>query len=234
MNLKIIFVLTFITISHFFPNPIFSQSFSRVLEVRNPRMNGSDVSNLQQRLLILGFNQIGEADGYYGPRTESAIMDIQKFGGFEENGKVDRLLWTFIFANDEFSINFLRLINTVSKYDKNQLYAIQNGFRYDYWNNSGYEYTIYYASDGKIRILEINGGGGDSGYSQNYYFTDTDKFIVLYHYAHVNFPEFAKNLVHLRLEEYSGIINSGKINYESKDVIDHSELIGILHSLRFR
>jgi len=80
------------------------QNFSRILEVKKPRMNGQDVLTLQKRLLYLGFSGVGEADGYYGPKTEGAIKTIQKLAGFDENGKVDRKLWDFIFDNKNFKI----------------------------------------------------------------------------------------------------------------------------------
>jgi hypothetical protein len=85
------------------PN-VFRENFSRVLELNIKRMNGPDVEALQKRLLYLGFSGVGEADGYYGPKTEETIKTIQKFAGFDENGKVDRKLWDFIFGDDNFNI----------------------------------------------------------------------------------------------------------------------------------
>jgi hypothetical protein len=85
------------------PN-VFRENFSRVLELNTKRMNGPDVEALQKRLLYLGFSGVGEADGYYGPKTEEIIKTIQKFAGFDENGKVDRTLWDFIFYNDNLNI----------------------------------------------------------------------------------------------------------------------------------
>ena len=71
----------------------------RTIELTNPRMNGDDILELQSRLLSLGFVEIGEADGYYGPLMEEAIKNIQMAYGFEANGKVDRALWGFLFLD---------------------------------------------------------------------------------------------------------------------------------------
>ena len=51
---------------------VYSQDFSRTIELKNPRMNGQDVLCLQNRLLALGFSGIGDADGWYGPLSEGA------------------------------------------------------------------------------------------------------------------------------------------------------------------
>ena len=72
-------------------------NFTRVIELKSPRMNGPDVLALQERLLSLGFSEIGTADGYYGPMTEGVIKNIQTSSHFEINGKVDRVLWDHIF-----------------------------------------------------------------------------------------------------------------------------------------
>ena len=74
-------------------------SFIRNIELTNPRMEGQDILELQNRLLQLGFAEIGEADGYYGPLTEVVIKNIQMLYGFEANGKVDRSFWGFVFLD---------------------------------------------------------------------------------------------------------------------------------------
>ena len=109
-------VLFFFVIVH----SIFSQSYTRVIELKNPtRMNGQDVLILQNRLLSLWFDNIGEADGFYGPLVESAIKSIQAFSGFKSDGKVNKMLWDYIFNNDNTEI--LRNISIVSTYDSMEL-----------------------------------------------------------------------------------------------------------------
>jgi len=226
-------VVIMLAVLHICPHYVFGQNFSRVLELNARRMNGPDVEALQKRLLYFGFAGVGEADGYFGPKTEEAVKTIQKFAGFEENGKVDRALWNFIFGNDDFTIKYLRLIQIVAQYKPNELRKIEGRLSYEYWNSYGYSYTLYYANDGKMRMLEISGGNGDNAYQKTYYFADSDKYIVLYHTASVNAPQGRRN-VFFRMEQYSENIKSGKPDDGSSYRHSDSELVGILYNLRFR
>jgi N-acetylmuramoyl-L-alanine amidase len=49
-------------------------------------MRGDDVSNLQQRLIQLGFN-CGKIDGVFGSKTEVAVKEFQKSVGVFVDGK---------------------------------------------------------------------------------------------------------------------------------------------------
>ena len=49
-------------------------------------MRGDDVSNLQERLLELGFN-CGKVDGMFGAITEGAVKELQKSVGIVSDGK---------------------------------------------------------------------------------------------------------------------------------------------------
>jgi len=82
MKTKISLIVIMMAVLYFCPHYVFGQNFSRVLELNARRMNGSDVEALQKRLLSFGFSGVGEADGYYGPKTEETIKTIQKFAGF--------------------------------------------------------------------------------------------------------------------------------------------------------
>jgi len=227
-------MLILLAVLPIFPHYIFGQCFSRVIELNSRRMNGPDVEALQKRLLQLGFTGVGEADGYYGPKTEEAIISIQRFAGFEEDGKVDRALWNFIFSSDGFNIQYLKLIQIVSQYKPNELRKTANSLSYEYWNFYGYDYAIYFANDEKMRILEISGGNGDNYYQKTYYFADSDKYIVVYQSANVNNPQGIKN-VFFRMESFSDNIKSGKPgNDESPYSHDNNELPAILYNLQFR
>jgi peptidoglycan hydrolase-like protein with peptidoglycan-binding domain len=173
-----------------------AQSFSRKLETRRERMNGADVRALQERLLRSGFAGVGEADGYYGPKTEKAIRDIQNFAGFEQTGTVDRSLWDFIFTD---SAGTLALIGIVSAYDKNTLLPVEGSESYGYWNYFCYNFTLYFANDGELKILTIDGGTGDTGYSENYYFVSQDRFIAVSDHSNVH-GDFRRD-VYIRNEE---------------------------------
>ena len=104
----------------FFVPSIFSEALNRDIELKNPiRMNGEDILNLQKRLLFIGFSEIGEADGYFGPLTEGVIKDIQAFSGFEPNGKVNETLWDYIFSEEKY--DYLKAISTILAYSPKQL-----------------------------------------------------------------------------------------------------------------
>ena len=218
---------------NFEPVPGLDFNNLRVLELNEKRMNGPDVEALQKRLLYFGFAGVGEADGYYGPKTTETIKTIQKFAGFEEDGKVDRALWYFIFGNDDFNIKYLSLIQIVAKYKPNELRKIEGRLSYEYQNFYGYSYTIYFANDGRMRILDISGGNGDNGYGKTYYFADSDKYIVLYYIQNVNERQARRN-VFISTDDYSANIKQGKRNSESSYRHDDSEMLGILYTLRFR
>jgi hypothetical protein len=121
----------FLMVSISFIVTISGQEFSRVIELKNPRMNGPDVKALQERLLFLGFSTVGEADGYYGPMTESAVVTINRYLGFCEEKDygsyterieiktVRRQLWNILFSKNYERI--LRIISVVSSYDHDKL-----------------------------------------------------------------------------------------------------------------
>jgi peptidoglycan hydrolase-like protein with peptidoglycan-binding domain len=100
-------------------NSVFCQDFSRIIEVKNPRMNGPDIKKMQTVLINYGFKELGEIDGYYGPLTEAVIKNIQYFLGFEQNGKVNKMMWDFLL--DESNDVILKNINTIAKYNLNEL-----------------------------------------------------------------------------------------------------------------
>jgi N-acetylmuramoyl-L-alanine amidase len=73
-------------------------------------MRGDDVSNLQDRLIQMGFN-CGKVDGIYGPNTEAAVKEFQKSVGITADGK----------CGPATLISLMRLVKTVSGGAPNQL-----------------------------------------------------------------------------------------------------------------
>lgn len=49
----------------------------RLLYLRSPMLRGDDVSTLQTRLGVMGFDS-GRVDGIFGPRTEAALQEFQR------------------------------------------------------------------------------------------------------------------------------------------------------------
>lgn len=72
----------------------------RNLYVTSPRLNGDDVVIVQQRLTDLGYREVGEVDGYYGPLTESGVLRFQKMNKLPESGIVDEQTWNMIFGSN--------------------------------------------------------------------------------------------------------------------------------------
>jgi hypothetical protein len=61
---------------------------TRVLAPREPRLQGDDVRAVQQRLLGLGYNQVGTVDGIFGPQTELAVRAFQQTNRLPVDGIV--------------------------------------------------------------------------------------------------------------------------------------------------
>jgi len=66
-------------------------------------MRGDDVSNLQDRLIQMGFN-CGKVDGIYGAKTEGAVKEFQKSVGILSDGR----------CGPATLISLMRLVKTVS------------------------------------------------------------------------------------------------------------------------
>jgi N-acetylmuramoyl-L-alanine amidase len=73
-------------------------------------MRGDDVSNLQDRLIQMGFN-CGKVDGIFGANTERAVKEFQKSVGIASDGK----------CGPATLISLMRLVKTVSGGAPNEL-----------------------------------------------------------------------------------------------------------------
>lgn len=59
---------------------------SRILKLKSPYMEGSDVKEMQEALNALGYN-CGTADGIFGKNTEKGVMAFQTAAGIEVDGE---------------------------------------------------------------------------------------------------------------------------------------------------
>jgi peptidoglycan hydrolase-like protein with peptidoglycan-binding domain len=158
----------------FIVHNVFSQDFSRTIELRNDRMHGADIARLQTRLKFFGFDEIGECDSYYGPLTENAIKTIQSFSGFEQNGKVDRKLWEFIFT--ESNISLIENINRVSKYDIDILEK-DSGDRSGYSTEGGHVDKYY--SNNEIKVIKLFLYGEQGRVEYNFYYINSNEYFLI-------------------------------------------------------
>lgn len=69
----------------------------RDLRLTSPRMSGDDVRLVQQRLLDLGYTEVGVVDGWFGPATESAVRRFQREHNLTADGVVGPVTWEALF-----------------------------------------------------------------------------------------------------------------------------------------
>ncbi len=75
-----------------------AQDLAAPIALTTPRTHGSQVVQLQKKLLEFGFVELGEADGYFGPKSAEAVKGVQRFFGFVPNGIADPQLWKSLFS----------------------------------------------------------------------------------------------------------------------------------------
>lgn len=72
--------------------------FTRTLSLTDPPMRGDDVLLLQQRLLELGYTEVGTPDGVFGKLTRDAIIRFQQNNKLEVDGYVGPKTWQKLFS----------------------------------------------------------------------------------------------------------------------------------------
>lgn len=73
--------------------------FRRVLGVTTPRMNGSDVLAVQNRLIsLMRPARPGRGDGWFGPVTAATVRAFQQANGLPVTGRVDQATWNRLFS----------------------------------------------------------------------------------------------------------------------------------------
>ncbi len=70
---------------------------TRTLKLTRPLLRGDDVEQVQGRLLELGFDEAGRADGIFGSDTDTAVRLFQRERGLEVDGVVGENTWTALF-----------------------------------------------------------------------------------------------------------------------------------------
>lgn len=81
--------------------------YTRPLSLQTTRLKGSDVQAIQRYLLTLGYSELGEADGVFGPKTRQAVLRFQRVNGnltADGEGVVGPNTWALMFYNGQVQI----------------------------------------------------------------------------------------------------------------------------------
>ena len=74
--------------------------YTRELKLKNgTRMHGDDVKQLQGWLIGFGYLPRGEDDGYFGPKTESALKAWQRSNGFTPDGVMSKAVYDRLYGD---------------------------------------------------------------------------------------------------------------------------------------
>ena len=73
--------------------------YTRPLNYRLPLVSGYDVVSVQLRLRDLGYADVGQPDGIFGIRTETAVCAFQQANNLKVDGIVGPLTWTALFKD---------------------------------------------------------------------------------------------------------------------------------------
>ena len=83
--------------------PASAPQWMRPLALEQPRLQGADVKLVQQRLLDLGYAEVGEADGIFGPKTANGVILFQLGNNLPQSNVVDEQTWNRLFSDEALS-----------------------------------------------------------------------------------------------------------------------------------
>lgn len=109
---------TIVWLAVLLPLGLWGQQFTRELQFQDTRMNGPDVKLLQEKLLSLGFSEVGEADGWFGRKTEYAVEKCQMFFGFAPDGVVRKDFFTALYKTDKLTLELIDMIKRANAIDE--------------------------------------------------------------------------------------------------------------------
>lgn len=159
---------------------ISAQSYSRKLCLQTNRMNGNDVKELQANLLKLGYFEVGEADGWFGPNTEKALKSYQQLHGFEDNGIFDGKIFDCMYNSGSLNAQLDIALKTVKSINKNKEKMSKREKSYMGHSTEGGELNSF--SDGKKYVLSQADIYGESGQVHYYLYNTSECEIFIQEY----------------------------------------------------
>ena len=135
-------------------------TYTRILKVTSPLMQGDDVKAVQNKLNSLGYN-CGTADGYYGNATKSAVISFQSAKGLTADGEVGLATWNALFSSSSNSTgsSYTRLLKVTSPLMYGEdIKAVQNKL-----NSLGYNCGTadgYYGNATKNAVISFQSAKG--------------------------------------------------------------------------
>ena len=74
-------------------------ALTRTLYLANPPMQGADVLKVQERLLALGYIEVGKPDGFFGQMTDAAVRRFQVSNALAVDGILGPKTWEILFSS---------------------------------------------------------------------------------------------------------------------------------------
>lgn len=206
----------------------FSQQFTRELKLEDKRMNGQDVKLVQEKLLSFGFAEVGEADGWFGPKTEESVKKGQLCFGFTPDGVVRKEFFTALYKTDTLTNALKNAIQCANAIDEKlehlstaecQLGIYFGGIFYyncnkiakvyaeRYEGDGIYSYINLYPFDNGEKLLTYLSKNPYSGASSSSYFLTKDKIYS------IEQGRFTEEKITDSLEWYVDILQAGNLDY---------------------
>lgn len=183
--------------------------FSRDLKLTQSRMNGADVTEVQKRLLSLGFAEVGTADGWFGPKTETAVKRYQELLGFTPSGVVNKALWQVMFQGTGLLGKLHADLKTVSSLSPGSYTKKESELS---GRSSEGGSVVRYTDKGVLKMAEIDLYGEMGKVSYRVYPVE-DRYVVTE--ARYSYPE-PFDLEHAQVE-YSAYYYLKSQTYQVKD-----------------
>lgn len=221
--------ILFLLISAF---SLFAQSSveNRTLYVKKPRMQGEDVLYIQNKLIEMGFSELGVPDGIFDSKTEEAVKTFQIFAGFTPNGHVTNEIYDFFHTKNAKAImDMINIYNEkkgAKKVIKRPDYKIKNipddqTFKV-YAQNKDASYCSmlvdydYYR--GFLDVYKINDSTYMMVYSENY--ADIPEGANIW--EHYSYEQIVKTTVYYLVNDRLCILRNGLFeDFDDKDIKEY-------------